>query len=100
MAGSSHKDRDSGRQLSPKVVVVLKSPHSVISSVGHLGIKTVGSGQGWIFQDGGVTKVTWRKSSRSGQITFTNSKGEAVGLNAGQTWISVIPTDKSVSYKK
>jgi hypothetical protein len=100
MAGSPHKDRESGKQLSPDVVVVLKAPHSVISSVGHMGIKIVGSGQGWIFQDGGVTKVTWKKTSRAGQITFTNSKKEAVALNPGQTWFTVIPTDKSVSYKK
>lgn len=100
VGGSPHKDRESGQQLKPDVVVVLKAPHSVISSVGHLGIKIVGSGQGWIFQDGGVTKVTWKKASRAGQITFTNADKEAVALNPGQTWFSVIPTDKSVSYTK
>lgn len=98
VGGAPHKDRESGQTLSPEVVVVLKMKHSVIDGVGHLGLSLVGSGEGWVFQDGNVTKVTWKKSSRSAQITFADSKGNAVGLNPGQTWITAIPTDKSVTY--
>ncbi|HEX9594914.1 MAG TPA: DUF3048 domain-containing protein [Candidatus Saccharimonadales bacterium] len=98
-AGNPHKERESGQQLSPDVVVVLKTPHSVISGVGHLGIDTIGSGTAFIFQDGGVQKVTWKKSSRAAQIKFTDSDGEAVGLNPGQTWFTVVNTDRPVTYK-
>lgn len=97
--GAPHKDRELGKTLTPEVVVVLKIGHNVIDNVGHLGLDTIGSGQGWIFQDGGVTKITWKKSSRGAQITFTNSKKEPVALNPGQTWLTAIPTDKSVTYK-
>lgn len=99
MAGNPHKDRESGQQLSPDVVVVLKTPHSVISSVGHLGIDTIGSGTAYIFQDGGVQKVTWSKSSRGAQIKFKDSKDQPVALNPGQTWITVVDPSRSVTYK-
>lgn len=99
MGGNPHKERESGRQLSPEVLVVIKTPHRVISSVGHLGITTVGSGTAYIFQDGGVKKVTWSKSSRNAQLKFTDADGEPVGLNPGQTWITVVDTDRSVTYK-
>jgi len=99
MGGNQHKDRESGEQLSPDVVVVLKTPVSIIDGVGHLSYKTVGSGTAFIFQDGGVKKVTWSKSSRAAQIKFTDSNGKPVALNPGQTWITVVNTDRPVTYK-
>lgn len=98
MSGAPHKDRESGATLSPEVVVVLKMAHSVIDGVGHMGLATIGSGEGWIFQDGDVSKVTWTKSSRTAQITFKDANGAAVALNPGQTWFTAIPLDKSVTY--
>jgi len=99
LAGNPHKDRETTTQIQPKVVVVLKVPTKVADSIGHLDMTTVGSGEAWIFQDGIVKKVTWKKSSRKGQIKFTDASGKTVKLNRGQTWISVIPTNKSVTYK-
>jgi len=99
LAGNPHKDRESGEQLRPDVVVVIKTPHSVIDAVGHTGITTIGSGTGFIFQDGTVFKVKWSKSSRGAQLKFTDADGQAVGLNPGQTWITVMPSNKGVSYQ-
>lgn len=99
MAGNPHKDRESGHQLSPDVVVVIKTPMSVIDGVGHLGITTIGKGTAFIFQDGNVQKVTWSKSSRKAQIKFSDADGKPVGLNPGQTWITVVNTDRPITYK-
>lgn len=99
MAGAPHKDRESGNQLSPNVAVVLKIPQRVIDNVGHIGMDTIGSGSGYIFQDGGVIKVTWKKASRTEQIKFFDVKNQEIGLNPGQTWITVIPDTKSVNYQ-
>ena len=99
MAGNPHKDRESGQQLCPDVLVVMKTPISIIDGVGHAGVTTIGKGTAFIFQDGNVQKVTWSKSSRASQIKFTDSNGKPVGLNPGQTWITVVNTDRPVTYK-
>ena len=100
MGGAKHVDRETGDQISPKVVVVMKMGHSILDpSDGNLQLDTIGTGNGFVFQDGGVTRVTWRKASRGKQITFTDRNGEEVALNPGQTWFIALPINNSVTYK-
>ena len=54
----------------------------------------VGQGGAVIFQDGVAEEVTWRKTSKTSQITFTNAEGEDVPLARGQTWITAVPQNK------
>lgn len=97
--GAAHTDREAG-QVKPKVVIVIK-----VNTV--LGFEdgwreqmtTIGSGAAYIFQDGTVTEGTWTKAGKRDQITFTAADGKPVALNAGQTWITAIPTDRSVSWQ-
>lgn len=100
MGGAKHVDRENGQQIKSAVVVVMKMRHSILDPRdGNLQLDTIGKGEGWIFQDGDVIKVTWRKPTRDKQITFTDKNGEAVSLNPGRTWFTALPLDKSVSYK-
>ncbi len=100
MAGDKHIDRETGKQLSPDVVVVMQMAHSIVDSVGHVGMATIGSGKVWIFQDGSQTTGTWRKDSRKSQLRFFDQNGKEIGLNPGQAWITVIPTDRTVTVRK
>lgn len=70
-----------GQQLRPKVVLVL-----VMS--GHY--NTNGSGQMFVFQDGGVTPGTWAKVDRPSQFVFTDAASAGIKLNAGQTWVTIV----------
>lgn len=98
MADQLHKDKETAKNITPKVVIAIKAPHRIVDSVGHQGIDLVGTGDAWIFQDGGVTKGSWKKSSRSTNFSFVNSEGKAIKLNTGQAWVTVIPTDRTVEY--
>lgn len=97
MAGVPHKDEKSGKQISPKVVVVMVMSHRYAGVYSVYG--SIGKGQVFVFQDGKVTKGTWRKAKRSAQYTFTDANGAAIGLNAGQTWVSIVSSAGAVSYK-
>lgn len=99
-AGAPHLDREKGR-ITPRVVIVLKvNETTVIEDGNREKIDVVGSGQGYIFQGGTVTEVTWAKSSRDTQITFTDSSQKLVQLARGQTWITAIPNNGgAVSWK-
>lgn len=90
-AGAAHKDREDG-QISPRVVIVLNVQETTIFEDGYReSINAVGKGSGYIFQDGTVQKVTWKKSSKTSQITFTDADGNDVPLARGQTWITAVP---------
>ncbi len=90
-AGAPHTDREGGG-ISPRVVIVMKIDEQRVFEDGwREQINTIGSGSAFIFQDGTVQEVTWKKNSRAEQITFTNAEGKDVPLARGQTWITAIP---------
>lgn len=96
MAGRPHTDERSGAQLSPKVVVAMAVPwsQSGIYSV----YQTTGEGTAFIFQDGQVQQVTWKKAGDKEQIQFVGADGKPVALDAGQTWISLVRDPANVKY--
>lgn len=95
--GQPHVDDKSGKQITPKVVVALVMPHS------YSGIYSVyadkGSGPAYVFQDGTVTKVTWKKANAATQLSLVDSNGSDVALNAGQTWFTLVSSTSEISYK-
>ena len=67
----------------------------------HEDISTIGAGDAYIFQNGGLIKGTWEKSSKDAQIIFRDEANQEVKLVPGQVWISALPTSYSgagVSY--
>lgn len=91
LAGVPHVDREDG-QISPSVVVALKVDMTRVLEDGYReDIKTIGSGQAVIFQNGTAQEVTWSKPTRASHMTFTDASGKDVPLARGQTWISAVP---------
>lgn len=87
MAGTPHKDEKSGKQIAPKVVVVVVADHAYAGIYSTYAIR--GKGTVYVFQDGGVTKGTWHKKDRKTMFSFKDSKGKVIALNPGQTWITL-----------
>ncbi|HZM64498.1 MAG TPA: DUF3048 domain-containing protein [Candidatus Saccharimonadales bacterium] len=86
--GKAHTDERSGTQLSPKVVVGLimaQGKSGIYSTYG-----TIGSGEVVVFQDGIATEGTWKKDSNTTNFSFTDKNGNALALNPGQTWFTVV----------
>lgn len=98
-AGAPHKDREAG-QISPRVVIVMKVDQKKVFEDGYREqIDAIGTGTAYIFQDGVVQEVTWKKPSRAEQITFSDTAGKDVPLARGQTWITAVPNGSgSVSW--
>lgn len=96
--GVAHMDREKG-QISPKVVVALKTPISLSSDGSHMSITTSGSGQAYVFQNGTVVEGTWSKNGAKGQLVLKDSNGQEIKLVRGQTWITTVGTDKNVSWQ-
>lgn len=100
MAGIAHKDQDSGKQITPEVIVALEMSYSINSNGIHSIYGTTGTGDAYIFQDGGVTKAKWKRSNRSSMLQLQTTAGESFELNPGQTWITFIQDLSRVTYSK
>jgi hypothetical protein len=84
-------------QLHPKVVVTLAMSYSVVDSAGHSNYGTTGSGQMYVFQDGGVTAGTWSKADRGSMFAFKDAAGNPIELDAGQTWVAAVTSPSDVA---
>ena len=96
MGGRPHTDQRSGQQLAPKVVVAMVTPFSQsgIYSV----YQTVGSGAVFIFQDGQVQQGTWERASAKEQFVFKDAAGQPIGLNPGQSWLTLVKNPGQVAF--
>ncbi len=97
--GEPHLDREAG-QITPRVVIVIKVPTSLGFEDGYREqMQTIGSGDGYIFQDGTVQPMTWKKADKKSQIRFTDAQDKDIPLERGQTWITAVGTDKTPSWQ-
>jgi hypothetical protein len=101
MAGAPHTDRNTGQQIHVKNVVVEYMPTSYgVTRIGESTVimSTPGSGQAIVFRDGTAITGTWRKTSHTTRTELIDAAGQAIPLDAGNTWYSIVPVGKTVTY--
>jgi len=88
-----HIDNESGKQLEVKNLIVQFVTESSISGdeKNRLDYQLIGSGEGLVFIDGVVTKVTWSKADRDSRTMFYDTSGNEMKFNRGNFWISIVP---------
>ncbi len=100
--GAPQIDANTGKQISPKVVIGMVVPWSqgpMDSSNAYYSVyQTTGSGQAYVFQDGTVTVGQWNKPTPQSPLTFTTQSGQPLKLNAGQTWITALASSSEIRY--
>jgi hypothetical protein len=99
MGGAAHIDANSNTQITPRVVIALAMPYSLMSDGYHSSYNTIGSGKMFVFQDGTVTTGTWSKGQPKEQFVFKDDAGKTLALDPGQTWISVVGDPAAVTYQ-
>jgi len=96
--GVPHVDREKGL-ITPKVVIAMKVVTTIELEDGYREqMKSTGSGNAYIFQNGTVVKGLWHKKSKNSQLSFTDKEGRVVPLNRGQTWITALPSTRNVTW--
>jgi hypothetical protein len=101
MAGIPHVDRNTGKQIHVKNIVIEMMPTSYgVTRIGEQTVimGTVGSGQGWVLRDGDAVPITWKKDSHSARTKLLAADGTEVPLNPGNTWYSIVPLGNAVSF--
>jgi hypothetical protein len=101
LAGAPHIDRNTGKQIQVKNVVVEYMPTSYgYTRIGESTVimGTPGSGQAIVFRDGGAEAGTWNKTSHADRTKLIDTGGKDIPLDAGNTWYSIVPVGKTVKY--
>lgn len=90
--GIAYTDLENKQQLTAKVVIVQFAREiGPVDGHAHLLYENVGSGTGFLWQDGRETPITWKKATRNVRTKFYDASGRELSLNRGQIWIELLP---------
>lgn len=99
--GSPHIDKNTGKQLETKNIVVMfaqESPANDGYEGGHLLYKNVGSGNMLFFKNGQVVKGTWSRETEEDNIKFFDNSNKEISVVRGQVFIEMLPLGNKVNY--
>lgn len=100
--GKPHLDKNTGKQLTAKDVVVVFADESVAhdgyEDGQHLLYDIVGTGEALVFQDGQVIKASWSKKDDKTMMRFKDKSGSEISLVRGKVWVEILPTGNKVTY--
>jgi len=96
-AGLIQQDRD-GSEVRAKNIVVQFTSVVVLDEVSRKKIKTIGSGDAIVFQDGIRIDGIWEKEARGERTKFFDESGAEIKFNPGVTWVEVVPIGTDVEF--
>jgi len=97
--GQQHIDKDTGKPLETKNVIVVfakESPANDGYDGGHILYKLIGSGDGYLFQDGKKEEITWEKEDAESRIKFYDNNSKEVSMVRGQVFVEILPIGNKV----
>lgn len=101
--GVAHIDKDTGKQLSAKNIIVLfmSERHANDGYEGnvHLLYTDKGTGKALVFMDGKEIKGTWSKASRTARTIIKDALGKEIEFDRGKIWFDILPLDGVANVK-
>lgn len=79
-------------------VLVLYAATKQLDSAGRLAITLTGTGEGYFACGGQGCGITWSRDSQGGIFQYLNADGSPLTLNAGRTYIAIVPTGSAVDF--
>jgi hypothetical protein len=101
--GKPHLDKDTGKQLTAKNVVILEMVEDNADdgyvANDHLLFEDKGTGKAVVFKDGKRINGTWEKDTRTSRTIVKDASGIQVQFNRGLIWFEILPTDGVLNVK-
>lgn len=98
LGGQPHLTRAGTPITAKNVVVQFVRTGLYPKETQRLKMETVGEGKAYIFRNGQSIIGTWKKDAATNRTMFYDEAGQPVVFARGNTWISVVPTDRTVTY--
>ncbi len=91
-----------GRIGVPVLVALYAEPDTATPSGGQSGSglpssRTTGQGQAFVFADGKVTEGIWERENEADWFTLRTESGEIMNVPPGQSWVSIVPSNRGLS---
>ncbi|MGL5244991.1 MAG: DUF3048 domain-containing protein, partial [Sarcina sp.] len=99
MDGELAIDKNKNNALTFKNIIIQKTKINLHSDGNHINIDLVGSGDGYLFSNGKVEKINWRKDTKSSPTLIENISGEEIPLSTGNTIWHIIDTNSKMSFQ-
>ncbi len=99
MNGNAHTDKESGKQLSYKNILIIKVANSNLDDHGRQDLDTVGTGEGYYITNGYALPIEWTKASRKSKTKYRYKNGKKLKINDGNTFIQITPIDSTLTIK-
>ena len=93
-SGEAHVTR-SGDQILADNIAVVVTEVEIIDSVGRRSVETTGEGLGYVFMNGMVREVMWKKPSASSRLRFYEGD-EELKMRPGVTWVEVVASESAI----
>lgn len=98
-ANELQHDATTGDTLTARnVIVEMVPPGEYIEGKGRINFSVTGEGKVLIFRSGEVVEGTWKKADRVSRTQFFDVDRKEIELNRGNSWVEIVPTDRSVTY--
>lgn len=97
-AGQPHQDRLTKAQIGVMNLIVQRVSSNIsVGEKGRLTMTVTGTGSAKIFQQGMVRDITWTKTDKEARTVFTEADGSPVLFLPGNTWVEVLPSDRTLT---
>lgn len=87
-AGADEIDKNTGRQVEAKNVVVMKTTWSPINK-DYIRVKIVGSGSATVYRDGIAINGSWEKKDDQAKTFFYDKDGKEIDFAPGSIWVEI-----------
>ncbi|MBI2415281.1 MAG: DUF3048 domain-containing protein [Candidatus Kerfeldbacteria bacterium] len=98
--GELQHDATTSEILSTRNIVIQQVPAGwYVEGKGRINFSVTGEGKAYVFREGTLTEGIWRKPDRLARTTFYNSAGNAIEFVRGNTWVEIVPVDRTFDWK-
>ena len=94
--GNEEELQEDASIAAKNIVVIYMNEAPLGDGSPRIDISDVGTGQGYFISEGKYIDITWEKPARDEKTTFKDEAGGEILLNPGQTWIQIVPSNKTV----
>src|SRR3989344_6255417 len=87
-AGRSEIDKNTGKQVEAKNVVIMKTAWSPVNK-DYIRVKTVGTGGLLVYKNGQVVTGTWEKKNDNTKLYFYDQNHKEIPFAPGSIWVEI-----------
>lgn len=99
--GKVHADKNTGKQLDAKNIVVVfakESPANDGYDGGHILYGLAGEGDALVFQNGNAIKATWQKEDADTRMKWYDENDKEISIVGGKVFVEILPIGNKVTY--